>query len=191
MNAERCIVILYEDKRGPTKDFGLHKLIEACLFDIVNGHRHLLCRALDGRQSKGDGNLLRVCREDIGGISPKGHPVAALFDNDRVRRLLNLPRETERGVVIQKIKAGCTAPTQLFVFLLEENMESVVEAAGDCDRSISRAILREALQKNLAARDVVLKEASKADKQNVRDCILRRVPSLKPLIIQCAEWLLI
>jgi hypothetical protein len=190
VNAELCIVILYEDQRGPTKEFGLHKLIEACVFDIVDGQRHLLVRALAGRQSKGDAKLLRVCREDVGDISPKGHPVVALFDNDRVRRLLAMPREAQGATVIEKIKAGCCAPAQLSVFLLEQNMESVVEAAGQCDPSISRAILGEALRKNLAARDVVLREACKGDKQGVRDCILGRVPSLRPLIEQCAQWLL-
>src|SRR5262249_37973722 len=159
------IIILYEDQRGPTKDFGLHKLIEACIYDIVDGQRHLLVRALEGRQSKGDAKLLRVCREDIGDISPKGYPVVAVFDNDRVRRLLGLAREAERALVIEKIKEGCCAPAQLFVFLLEENMESVVEAAGRCDPSIARAMVDEALRKNLAARDVVIKEVCKGDKQ--------------------------
>ena len=190
MNAELRIVILYEDTRGPTKDFGLHKLIEACIYDIVDGQRHLLVRALEGRQSNGDSKLLRVCRQDIGDISPKGHPVVAVFDNDRIRRLLGLARETEHTVVIDKIKHGCAAPAQLFVFLLEENMESVVEAAGLCDPSISRAMLTEALRKNLAARDVVLKEVCRGDKQTARDCVLGKVPSLQPLIQQCARWLL-
>lgn len=190
MNAELRLVILYEDQRGPTKDFGLHKLIEACVFNLVNGQRHLLVRALEGRQSKGDSKLLRVCRDDIGDISPKGHPVVALFDSDRVRQLLKLRREAEASVVIEKIKEGCRAPAQLHVFLLEENMESVVEAAGGCNPSISRAMLAEALQKKPAARDVVLKEACRLEKQGVRDCILGKVPSLRPLIERCAQWLL-
>jgi hypothetical protein len=119
VNAELRIVILYEDKRGPTKDFGLHKLIEACIYDIVDGQRHVLVRALEGRQSNGDSKLLRVCRQDIGDISPKGHPVVAVFDNN-----------------------------------------------------------------------IVLKEACRGDKQAVRDCVLGKVPSLRPLIEQCARWLL-
>jgi hypothetical protein len=190
VNAELRIVILYEDQRGPTRELGLHKLVEACVFDLVDGQRHLLARALDGRQSNGDAKLLRVCRQDVGDISPKGHPVVALFDNDRVRRLLGLSHQAERATVIAKIKEDCCAPAQLTVFLLEEKMESVVEAAGQCDPSTARHFLAEALRKNLAARDIVLKEACRGDKQAVRACILGKVPSLRPLIEQCARWLL-
>jgi hypothetical protein len=185
------IVILYEDQRGPTKDFGLHKLVEACVFDVIHGERHLLGRALEGRPMKGDSQLLKSCREDVADISPGGHPVFAVFDNDKVRRLLKLPREADEETVVQAIKKGATAPDQLAIVLIEKNMESVVEAAGACDPSLGAGILDDALRKkNLAARDIVLKEPAKGGKRSVRDCILDKVPSLKRLIDQCASCLI-
>lgn len=190
MSPARPIVILYEDRRGPTRDFGLHKLVEACVFDVVNGQRHIVHRALDGRPMKGDSQLLRSCREDVHDISPHGEPVAAVFDNDKIRRLLKLRPDAAEEQVIQEIKTGAVAPDQLHVFLIEANMESVVAAAGECDPLMSKVVLREALQKNLAARDVVLVEAARAEKRAVRDCIQKRMPSFDRLIKRCAEWLL-
>ncbi len=188
MSVAGRIVILYEDQRGPTRDFGLHQLVAACVFDVVDGQRHLLQRALDGRPMKGDSQLLKSCREDVPDISPGGDPVVALFDNDNVRRLLKLPREADLETVVREIKKGAVAAEQLHVFLLVENMESLIQAAGACDSAISKEVLASALRKNLAARDVVLKGAARGDRRSVRDCMLAKVPSLKRVIEHCASW---
>ena len=75
-----AITILYEDQRGQRQGFGLHALVKACVFDIVDGDRHRFEEALkDARPMKGAGNLIRACREEIDLIAADGRSVIAMF----------------------------------------------------------------------------------------------------------------
>lgn len=58
----RPVTVLCEDQRGPQKQFGLQQLVNACVYDAVNGERHHVERALaDWRPMKSDTKLLRTC----------------------------------------------------------------------------------------------------------------------------------
>lgn len=68
--------------------------------------------------------------------------------------------------------------------LLERNIETVVEAVRACAPAIApEEVWQQAVErKNLNARDIVLKRAASPPERALRDCILRRVPSLAYLI---------
>lgn len=185
--------VLYEDQRGPTNEFGLHRLVVACVWDRVTIARPELQRfeleklLKDARPLKGSGNLLTACRRDAQLISHKGQPLFAVFDNDEVRRLLRLPADAEETVVAQKILEGSTAPERVRVHLLRENMESVVTAVRECAPSLTPEAVANALAKSLSDRDIVLRAVAREERRVVRDCVLQRVPSLARMIDDLAR----
>ncbi|WP_434043669.1 MULTISPECIES: hypothetical protein [Sorangium] len=185
MKARPRVTVLYEDQRGSRQGFGLHALVKACVFDIINGDRAWLERdALgDHRPLKGAGNLLRTCREDIDLIAADGRRVFAVFDDDKIRVLLRLPSRASDARVEQEIRKGCRTPDRLVVALLKQNTESVLAAAGECDVSISSERIERALRnKDLLERDAIFFDLARERSRPARDCVLRKVPSLKKLV---------
>ena len=176
------VTILYEDQRGPTRGFGLHKLVTRCVFDAINGERHRLEGALDGRPMKGSAKLLATCREDLDDIAADGRAVIAVFDADKAGKLVQLSGKLKREEIVTKITTNCSSGVRFFVILLVENMESVVQAVAPCDPSIDRKLIDSALGKDLAARDIVLSNAAREEARTVRECALKANPSLQELV---------
>lgn len=177
-------VILYEDRRGPEKEFGLHNLVLACVADDAGEDHFTLRRKLDGRPMKGVQNLLRSCRRDIRRLSPKGQPVFALIDDDAIRQQLKhegVAESVEDAAVVRAIKEKCDAPERLFVFLLKENTETVLEAAKLCDEGLPKALIEQGLQKDINARDAILNRVAWRPDRSVRDCIRQRVQAIREM----------
>lgn len=183
-------VILYEDRRGPQREFGLHNLVIACVADELGGDVFSLGLAskLDGRPMKGVNNLLKSCRQDVRRLGPRGQRVFALIDDDEIRTQLKhegVPRSADEAVVIQAIKAPgrCVAPEQLEVLLLKDNTETVIEAARDCGADVS---VERALQKDINARDRVFNHVAWSSARVIRDCIRRKVNAIERLVLALA-----
>jgi hypothetical protein len=166
--------ILYEDRSGPRNRFGLHLLVEACVADLV-GKR----TPIDGRPLKGNRNV-KKSSENPERIGRHGEPVVALYDSDRAYELVGLTRQASREEVQAALRSASHRPDQLRVFLLDENQETVVRAAGDCDHSIDRDQLKRALEKDINARDLVLQKA--ASSKATRECVKERVPTFGEFI---------
>jgi hypothetical protein len=179
-----ALTFLYEDQRGPRQGFGLHALVKACVFDAINGERHRVEAMLgDHRPLKGVQNLLKACREEIDLIAADGRDVIAVIDNDQIRRQLQLPRAATDERVEREIRKGCRAPDRLVIVLLKENMETVLKAAAACDPTLdSKRIARAVRHKDLLERDAILAELSRERARALRDCVLRKVPSLQALV---------
>jgi hypothetical protein len=179
-------VILYEDQRGPEKEFGLHNLVVACVVDDAGGDWFATRRMLDGRPMKGVQSLLRSCRSNIRRLSAKGQPVFALIDADAIREQLRhegVAADADDAAITRAIKAKCEEPEKLHVFLLRENTETVIDAAGRCDQGLrAEAILQKALLKDLNARDAVLNRVAWAPDRSVRDCVRQHVPALRSMV---------
>lgn len=184
------LTILYEDCRGQLLNFGLHKLVMACVFDRLNGEAHLLYGAVRDYQAKGDANLLRKCCHDVEEIAPDGHPVVAVFDNDRIRRLLGLPTTTSDADVKAAIKSRKTSAGSMEVALLKENTESLLRSAQHCGVDISADLVERAVErKELNARDVIFGRVANPEKRALRDCVLEKNDSLGELV-RCLSSLL-
>jgi hypothetical protein len=179
-----AVTILYEDQRGQRHGFGLHALVKACVFDAINGDRHRVERMLDdARPLKGVTNVLRACRQDFDLLAADGRTVVAVVDDDVIRDHLKLPHHVADAKVEQEIRKGCCAPERLFVALLHQNTESVIEAAAACDPSLdAKRIARAVRYKDLLERDAILVEMSRERARSLRDCVLGRMPSLRGLI---------
>jgi hypothetical protein len=182
-------VVLYEDQRGPEKEFGLHNLVLACVSDELGGDVFALRlqEKLHGRPMKGIGNLLRSCRRDIRRIGPQGQPVLAVIDDDKIRQQLRhegLSATADSDAVANAIRAPdkCVAPEQLEVVLLKDNTESVILAAKLCDDTLPAVTVEQALQKDLNARDRIFNRLAWAANRAVRDCIRRKMATFDSLV---------
>lgn len=185
------VITAYEDQTESVADFGPHRLLVACIADRKIADRLEVERALrDHRTMKGSAKLLRVCREDAADITRGGQPVVAIFDNDEVRRLLKLRNDAPDGDVTASIRQGSTAPALVNPVLLEENLETLVRNIESSDPAIDPDLIRRALDKKLAARDVVFKAAAREANRHVRDLILVANPSLKKIIDVVTQLLL-
>jgi len=187
------VTILYEDQLNKSTrpdEFGPHLLLIACVWDEIDGAYHELAKAMkDCRPMKGSSKLLSTCKEDIEDIIGDGRNAVAVFDRDRATELLNLHRESTDEEIIRSIMEACGVPGRLHVLLLGENIESLLRAAGKCDRSISQGRIEEALRKRLNARDLVFRAVSKQDKRDIRNCIQEEVPSFREIVKQAIQLL--
>jgi hypothetical protein len=179
-----ALTILYEDHRGPRQGFGLHALVVACVFDLVDGERHHVeSRLGDARPLKGVTNVLRACCEDIDLLAADGRFVVAVIDDDAIRRELSLPKKADESAVLQTIAKRSRDPQRLRVVLLHRNTESVLEAAAACDKTLDPARLERAIQrKDLLERDALFLALARERARPARDCILGRMPSMKKLV---------
>lgn len=175
-------IILYEDERGPTKEFGLHNLVMACVADELDLDLYRVKEHADPRPMKGVNKLLQACWRDVRKMAARGQRVIALIDDDRIRD--NLPgmdaRRTDEEV-IREIRKRSDAPEQLDVILLHKNVESVIEAARDCDRTISSDTVARALDKNLIQRDRIFHNVARSTR-DVRNCIRSKIPAIERLV---------
>lgn len=181
----RKVCVLYEDQRGPTKGFGLHELVKACVSDALPEQpRWRVNTALeDVRPLKGDTKLLEACRRDIDLIASDGRSVVAVFDNDKIRKLLKLAARAPDEAVVQAILKGGKGAERLSIVLLKQNMESVIEAAAQCDKSIDPNRIKLAVRhKDPLERDILLTELASDRSRPTRDCMLGALPSLQQFV---------
>lgn len=177
------VTVLYEDKliRGPVTGFGPHALVLACVHDQIGGDLWGgLARAIEGQPKGGNSALLKACHRDR--LSRFTSPVIAVFDDDQVRPLLQLPQDATKEVVVEQIRERCQLldTPSFHVILLVRNLESILEAARDCG---AVGDINEALSKNRGARDRVLTNiAYDPLKADLRACIQDKSPSLKSLV---------
>jgi hypothetical protein len=59
------IAILYEDQRGPVRDYPLHTLVCACIADRSDRPITEIQSLLRAIPKKGNSKLLEACREEI------------------------------------------------------------------------------------------------------------------------------
>lgn len=188
------VTILYEDQRqagvAPTEGFGLHELVVSCVADLLGHDRYFLKNTFFKKPvpMKGNDKLLGACR-DVGSYI-RSRYVVAVFDSDKIREAprIKLPWDASDSAVLAKIQEGCNS--SLRVVLLRENIESILEAVGQCDH-IARDYLDDAIKgKKHYERDLILNGIARNwEKRAQRDCIQEKNPSFKELVALVAGLL--
>lgn len=184
-------VVLYEDQRGSTKEFGLHNLVASCIADRTGDTVWAVLPGLLAVPKKGNGNLLKACREDEQ-LAARGRKVVAVFDGDEVRPLLRLPADACRTLVRERIEEGCPFAGHLVVVLLEDNLEGVIEALRLCEGAAPESARAEAERSHgsLESRDRLLNALAYGPERRAdRDCVLKVMPSLERLVATLASLL--
>jgi hypothetical protein len=151
------------------KGFGPHELAVSCVADRLRQDRWLIDQRLDPIPKKSDSRLLAAC-EDVPRISPRGMPVVALVDDDRIRRPLKLTPHTLKREVAAIIRNRTATPGQLIVCLLDRNIETLVKSAA------LRLDVRGAIVKRPIERDRILGKAAHAT-PDVRAALCGDVPT--------------
>jgi hypothetical protein len=166
------VTVLWEDQLGgPISSFGPHQLLLACLEDQTKFTRTELNRQVISNPLKGNGNVRRALRQDLG-----KYPgcVFAVFDRDQVQRLWAArPPNCLRAL---RDALAADAPGQYDVVFLIDNIESVVDA---CCRALSRPVPPK--KPSLNVRDRILNAAAWGA-ESVRRSILDDVPSFERLV---------
>lgn len=190
------VTLLYEDARSQVFEPGLHKLIVSSVWDTMGSgaERFVLEQSLDARCMKGVDRILAVCQSDLADIAGDGRRVAAVVDEDVIRKKLKMSPTTSVPQIVEQIRSKCpeSARGQLSVFVLKWNTETVLQAARDCASGLSFDLLdpdlvKRALDKELLARDQVLGRVAQQNQAAIRACILERVPALKDLVSWISE----
>lgn len=193
MPTRALATVMYEDQRVSGKPFSMHDFIMRCAYDASNVPDEMLYKIegrIDGRAMKGNSKLLQAMHRDVHHIAADGRAVFAIFDNDRVRELLDLPKNATEEQVESAIRAKCPGQREtVHITLLRENTESILEAAKECDVDArhDQTTFDRALRKEPAARDVIFTNLSKVAERTIRDCILGKLPSLRSLIERIAD----
>lgn len=175
--------VLYEDKRGKQRSFGLHDLVVACIADRLRepSWRNVQSRFL-GIPLGPNSTVLRAVREEVHLWAPDGHALIALVDDDRVRDLL---KDTDRKLDHPKCRKVLAdqfrGNAQASVVFLVRNMETAVRAAGEVLGKPSTEIDDAVRTKDHTKRDRFLCGCADADR-SVRSAILEKVPSLERLV---------
>jgi hypothetical protein len=177
--------VLYEDSSGVGGvSFGPHLLVMACLFDIVNGLRHELARAVDARPMNGDSRVINALTADFEGIARDGRRVLALLDADRIRKRLDLNGEATEDQVRATILANCPDKSRARVYFLGRNLEALLRALPECGMigTSAELLARAVSKKHLNERDICLGAVARDAQRHVRDCLMQRFVGLRELV---------
>jgi hypothetical protein len=171
------VAILYEDERGGVRDFPLHTLVVNSVADRLGLQPAQLKHRFEDIPKKGDSKLLKACETEAPRMLHR--VIVAIFDADKLHRLLKQPRDTSREELLQQLRARCSDP-RLVILLLEDNVESLVSAAATC---LGRDVPD---QKSNTSRDKVLAAAAWAA-DTVRTCIREALPSFAHITEELAH----
>lgn len=166
------LAIFYEDSRmaGSTR-YPLHDLVCACLSDALDQPYDAIKALGRAIPKNGDSKLLRACQIEVPDM--REPVIVALFDADKMHKLLRQPGDTKPEALRAQLDAKIAQP-RVETYLVEQNTESIVEAAADCREQPRPG-------KNHLQRDKLLESAVWATREQ-RDCIRAKVPSFAHFI---------
>lgn len=169
----RLITVLWEDSCGTqVKAFGSHALLLSCIADLLNRDRFALGKFVIASAKKGNSKLKGAIDSDCERLSRSG-PVIAVFDDDQVRRLYNLP---PNACKIQIIREARSHPS-LDIVLLERNIEDLVDA---CCEALGIGLPETKSRPD--ERDKILNAAASAIDPKVREFVCEKIPSFSYLV---------
>ncbi|MCC6785538.1 MAG: hypothetical protein IT457_21985 [Planctomycetes bacterium] len=184
------LVVLYEDARAAAGRFGPHELLLGCVADELGRRLHDLRKEIVAIPMNGVAKLLAALTdaERWQRVAPRGAPLLALIDSDRIRDHVP-PEIREHAGVEAWIRARFSEPARLTVILLDRNLETVIAAIRDCGEAEVQ-LVESALRKDLNARDRLLgKLGADSDRRALRDCVRGAVPSFERAVAAATDAL--
>lgn len=178
--------VLYEDSRGPSGKFGFHRFLCQCVADQLDCPLSSVERQMTAIPKKGDSEVLKAIERDASRLARGRGWLLAVFDNDKIRRLLQLAHDTPDGSVVTEIKTRCELKDLFEVVLLDRNMESVLAAVKECAPRIQASRFEQAIdRKNRTERDNIFQQVTFGER-SIRDCILGKNKSVRAI----RDWML-
>jgi len=181
----RPMTILYEDQAdGPIQNFGPHIFVVQCICDRVGGAVWDFKDRIHPVPLKGNSNVRESCKSHSFKAAKDGRAVFAVYDSDQIRGLPGLAAAICKTQIKDILLGECPWRKQLKIVLLEKNIESVIDAICECDKTIvqEETWINATKRKRLNARDLILKNAAFQRDRAFRDAVLVKVPSFCYLI---------
>jgi hypothetical protein len=180
-----AITVLYEDQRAK-EAFGPHELLLGMVADATGLPWHQLGKRATAIALNGVDKLLAALKDakHWARMAPGRRPVLAIVDADEVRKRVGTASMSS-ATIEERIRKTCSQPDRLTVVLLENNLETVIEAIRDCDprKTLDEELVAEAMDKDINARDLLLQKVGRdATRRDLRDCVRKKVPSLNKAV---------
>jgi hypothetical protein len=181
------VTILYEDRRGDRKEFGLHDFVCQCVVDRCNLHESLdevRNNLLGCVPVKGSGNLRKRCQQDLKRLADRNMRVFAVFDEDQVSRLVNLQGTPCRPLVCKCLATDCHPADKLEIVLIRKNIETVMATIRDSNLTTIPAQTFEAAigKKQRPMRDRVFSHCARKLSSDSREKLLTLIPDIARLV---------
>jgi hypothetical protein len=129
------------------------------------------------RPLRGISKLLKAVR-DLDRLEPSGRKVLLIVDGDHIREHLDLPHDADEDAIQHTLARSSSDASRIVVCVLHRNVETLIEAASACDKSLSPQEVEAALRKDVNARDAILLRVARGQHfRAIRDCIRREMPS--------------
>jgi len=187
------ILVLYEDKRNEAKNFGLHHfVVQLVLDELGSSESHWGCKKVAGIPAGGDSKLRRRCQRDLTRLSNRYSKVFAVYDQDKILKLLDKPAGLCRPKICELLKEGCDPAEKLDVVLINANTESILKTIRDSGLvETSGDKFQRAIEKGsgaMAARDSIFINCAQQPIK-VRQQIVGEIPDLQRLVRRIAQEL--
>lgn len=179
------ITVIWEDQLGVlVKGFGPHVLLVSCVADAlrVGGEdrfelRRRIDRLLQSIPKKGNGNVLRAAKDEVGHLLRHG-PVFVVVDRDQIHTLCPSPTNCMSGFA-QSFRGK--APGNYDLVFLDKNVETLFVQS----RTLCNGPSHEG-KPNINLRDQELGKLASDVYDSQRAHLLQRVPSFNRLVDRVA-----
>lgn len=186
------VMVMYEDQRTDSSGFAFHDMVCQLVLDSGEFDSTLYDfrkNKLLANPQKSDGKMLRKLKNDTKLILRK-HKLVAVFDLDKVRRLLSLASNACRRSICNKIKENC-GTDKVDVVLIDQNIESVIKQIQSFGRvDVTPDLFEQALKKKLLSRDAVFARCVYTTTLETRADLLAHMPCVKHLVSRIRDRLL-
>jgi hypothetical protein len=191
-----AVYILYEDSRaGDRPEYGPHDLVVQCVCDRLGCMPWQLRPKLEARPLNSNSKVREHCRGRLfDRLVCSGGVVVAVYDDDKIRHIVNLPRALVnicKQQIVPELKKDCPRPGLLQVVLLHRNIETLIGVVADLAPAgkFPEHILALAIEKkDRNQRDRILKFAAGHERRHIREEILRHMPSFAYLVEKIAGY---
>jgi hypothetical protein len=179
------VIVLYEDSRAPgAKPFGPHRFVTQLASDRLEKGIEEVAKLVHANPRNGNSKLRTECQRNLEKLSNGPGTVIAVYDSDKVAKLVERPPAACRRDLIVELKRGCEPKESLTIVLLEENTETLLVELRRLEGGlVSDEEWRKAIDgKALNERDLIFTAASRRSKRELRAKLVAAVPSLGRLV---------
>jgi hypothetical protein len=164
-------LILYEDSRTAAGGFGLHDFVLANVLDVIQERQQSiepqrLRKLIAASPKKSDTKVLSALERDAERLHNGVTVLVVWLDDDKLHRPLGLSSRQPPAVLTEAVRQRLPASLRseaVWIHLVRGNLEELLRRIdGAQPGTLDQATLDGALDKDLTARDLCFKEASRA-----------------------------
>jgi hypothetical protein len=172
-----AVDVFYEDSRAGGSRFIPHDVAMFCAWDLKGGSNAgdpwLFAKRAEPFPMNGNSKVVGALERGAG--VRRGAPTIVVLDHDKVRGLFALDAAACKADVLAELRKRQSSPL-LHVVLLEQNLESILEAFHRCAGSTGGP------KPTPVERDGLLGRCLDESATRLRACIMQQMPSFQRLV---------